>query len=145
MFDIEITFGNADGIRHEVFEDSLPWTIVTEWQYLSELLVYQDQHRWMVLIPMSEQLRREIEEGEAFVAANAVLPLHCQGQRQLLPLSNSNFLALEIQAPDIPDYNRPGLYRFSINMDRVETGNRAGDNSTIRLLPWLDRIVYQSL
>ena len=144
MFEIEITFGNAVCIEHEVFEDSLPWTIITEWQFLTELVIYQDSGRWMVLVPVSDQLRRELEEGEAFVMANAVLPIHCEGQRRLLPLSSSNFLALEVRAPEIPNY-RPGLYRFSISMDRVETGKRAEDDSTIRFRPWLDRILFQSL
>ena len=142
MFELAVVSGDASTrLAYRLFEDGMSWKLLSEWQYLEELVCSRHGVLTELYVPMTDHMKTALRSAEDFVGTQVVLPFTCE-QRRLEILSSALFLTVPIVAPRLPHYGC-GLYRFEIGMDEVETGVRPGNLSTIRFVPWLAKLQFR--
>ena len=142
MFELAVVSGDASTrLSHRLFEDGMSWKLISEWQYLEELVCSRHGVLTELYVPMTDHMKTALRSAEDFVRDQVVLPYSCEEQRRLEMLSSALFLTVPIVAPRLPHYGY-GLYRFEIGMDEVETGLRPGNLTTIRFVPWLAKLQF---
>ena len=144
MFDLVIASGNLKSeLNHRLFKDGSPFRVVSEWEAMAELMVIPWEGDQQVGVPVSERMRNELRLAEDFVGPYVQLPECCTNNRRLQSVSSCWGMCLPL-AVESSSYG-PGEYRFTVLFDHVETGWCEQDQSTIRFLPWIERIEFRPL
>ena len=142
MFDLVLTHRDAS-FEHQLFKDGSRFRVVSEWETMAELIIVSMDGDRLVGIPVSNRMRDELRQAEDYVGPYSILSPACRGRRSVQWISNCWGMCLPLSVPS-PSYGA-GQYRFTVLFDRVETGRCDQDDSTIRLVPWLERVEFRAL